>query len=189
MPATPSRALTLADYLALDDELRRHAELVDGVLVEVNPPFRLHQRMARNLLIALSTAAPSGYEVLQEWGWVTRPGNTAREPDLVVVPSDLVDANVAVLEEPPLLAVEILSPDSGIRDTVEKREEYAAAGLGLYLVVSPAPSPSLLLLRRAAGGRLREDQFVVGSTPLTLPSPFDPETSLVPAELADRPSR
>ena len=95
--------MTVEDYLALDAGLHRHAELVNGMLTEVNPPHGRHQLMAANLLVALRAVAAAGHSVLQEWGWVTRAGRSVREPDLMVVPSELVDA--AVLTQPPLLAV------------------------------------------------------------------------------------
>ena len=60
--------MTVEDYLALDAGLHRHAELVNGMLIEVNPPHGRHQLMAANLLVALRAAAPAGHSVLQEWG-------------------------------------------------------------------------------------------------------------------------
>ena len=161
---TPGRTMTLQEYLALDDERYRHAELVDGTLVEVNPPTLLHQRMARKLATALQQATPVGYEVLQEAGWATRPGSWVREPDLLVVPSELVDAAASLLEEAPLLVVEILSPDSGVRDLVEKREEYASAGLEHYLVASPAPA-SLTCFRRSRTASCARSATSRGRTP------------------------
>ncbi len=172
--------MTVEDYLALDSERYRRSELVDGMLVEVNPPHGRHQLMAANLLVALRAIAPAGHTVLQEWGWVTRAGHSVREPDLMVVPSQLVDA--PLLEAPPLLAVEVLSPDSGLRDLLDKREEYAAAGLERYLIAAPDAEPTLLYYERE-GGLLIERAYVVGDRRLSLPEPFDPLIPLVPVDL------
>lgn len=180
MTATPVTTMTVEDYLALDTERYRRAELVNGMLIEVNPPHGRHQLMAANLLVALRAAAPAGHSVLQEWGWVTHPGRSVREPDLMVVPSELVDA--PVLTQPPLLAVEVLSPDSGLRDLLDKRAEYAAAGLGRYLVAAPDTSPALLYYE-SQGGALVERAFVAGRNALTLPEPFNPAAALVPMDL------
>lgn len=180
MTVAAQRTMSVEEYLSLDHDEHRHTELVEGALVEMNAPHGRHQRMAARLLLALVAAAPAGHEVLLEWGWVTVPGRTVREPDLMVVRSDLVDA--AVLEEPPLLLVEVLSPDSGVRDLLDKREEYAGAGLERYLVASPGPAPTLVYYERA-GQRLVERAFVAGAEALALPEPFDPAVALVPAEL------
>ena len=181
MTTTPVRTMTFEEYLALpEDEELRHAEFVDGEVIVVNRPHGLHQRMQRKLLLALQEAAPAGHEVLTEWDWVTVGGSRVRDPELLVLSSELVDAPRLV--EPPLLAVEVLSPDSVVRDLVDKRDEYAAAGLEHYLVARPYDTPALWYFRRH-GNVLREQAYVLGATPLTLPEPFRPGVPLVPAEL------
>ena len=102
--------------------------------------------------------------------------------------AEFIDGEVIVLVdaprlvEAPLLAVEVLSPDSVIRDLVDERDEYAAAGLEHYLVARPYDTPALWYFRRD-GDVLREQAYVLGPTPLTLPEPFRPGVPLVPAEL------
>ena len=182
MTATPVRSMSFEDYLALpEDEEHRHAELVDGEVIVLNRPHGLHQRMQGNLYVALQRAAPPGFEPLIEWDWVTVPGSRVRDPDLLVLRSELVDA--PRLTEAPLLAVEVLSPDSVVRDLVDKREEYAAAGLEHYLVARPYDVPALWYFRRV-GDRLHERAYVLGEDALELPEPFRrPGTQLVPAAL------
>lgn len=92
-----------------------------------------------------------------------------RDPDLLVLRTELVDAPRLV--EAPLLAVEVLSPYSVIRDLVDKRDEYAAAGLEHYLVARPYDTPALWYFRRD-DDVLREQAYVLGHTPLTLPEPL-----------------
>ena len=122
---TAMTTMTVEDYLALDAERHRHAELVDGMLIEVTPPHGRHQ----------------------------------------------------------LMAVEVLSPDSGLRDLFDKREEYAAAGLERYLVAAPdAAAPALLYYERQ-GGVFVERAYVVGRNRLTLPEPFDPLAAFSPVDL------
>ena len=94
--------------------------------------------------------------------------------------SDLGDA--PRLTEPPLLAVEVLSPDSVVRDLVDKRDEYAAAGLEHYLVARPYDVPALWYFR-LTGDTLQEQAYVLGEQPLVLSEPFRPDVALVPAEL------
>ncbi|MDP9399311.1 MAG: Uma2 family endonuclease [Actinomycetota bacterium] len=108
MTLTPVRRMTFEEYLALpEDEELRHAEFVDGEVIVLNRPHGLHQRMQLQLAFALRRVAPVGYEVLTEWDWVTVAGSRVRDPELLVLRSELVDA--PRLTEPPLLAVEVLS--------------------------------------------------------------------------------
>ncbi|MDP9399308.1 MAG: Uma2 family endonuclease [Actinomycetota bacterium] len=180
MTLTPVRIMTFEEYLALpESEDLRHAEFVDGEVV-VNRPHALHLVMQGNLYVALREAAPEGFTALFEWDWVTRAGARVRGPDLLVLRRELVEG--ARLVEPPLLALEVLSPDSVIRDLVDKRDEYADAGLEHYLVARPYDTPALWHFRRD-GDVLREQAYVLGATPLTLPEPFRPGVPLVPAEL------
>ena len=65
---------------------------------------------------------------------------------------------------------------------MDKRDEYAAAGLEHYLVARPYDEPALWYFRRR-GGVLREGAYVLGDTPLTLPEPFRGEVALVPSAL------
>jgi Uma2 family endonuclease len=55
------------------------------------------------------------------------------------------------------LAVEFISPDSVHRDRVEKRRDYAAAGVREYLLIDPRPGHySFTLLRLDANGEYQE---------------------------------
>jgi Uma2 family endonuclease len=57
-----------------------------------------------------------------------------RVPDLVVLAAG---PQPEVLTEPPLLAVEILSPDDSYSDTQERAQDYLAMGIGTVWIIDP----------------------------------------------------
>ena len=60
--------------------------------------------------------------------------NRVRVPDLVVLTAG---PQPDVLTEPPLLVIEILSPDDSYSDTQERAEDYRAMGVGTVWIVDP----------------------------------------------------
>jgi Uma2 family endonuclease len=57
-----------------------------------------------------------------------------RIPDLVVVPAG---PQPDVLVEPPLLVIEILSPEDSYCDTQERAEDYLSMGVGTVWIIDP----------------------------------------------------
>ena len=57
------RALTVADLETMPDDGHRY-ELIDGALIVTPAPSPRHQRVSRNLLMALHAACPATLEVL-----------------------------------------------------------------------------------------------------------------------------
>jgi Uma2 family endonuclease len=57
-----------------------------------------------------------------------------RIPDLVVVPAG---PQPDVLVEPPLLVIEILSPEDSYSDTQERAEDYLSMGVGTVWIIDP----------------------------------------------------
>lgn len=104
------------------------------------------------------------------WDWVLweLPHLTVRQPDLVVVRSELAAHDR--LPEPPLLAVEVISPGSFERDAVTKRSEYARAGLDDYWIADPATGEVFMYQR--VGDELRLHDVVDASEPQTIAAPF-----------------
>ena len=169
--------VTYEQWLAME-ETTLPTEVVDGQIIMSPPPTTPHQRAIARLLLALSAAVPPGLEVLPEPGWLLRrePLNV-RQPDLTVVRSDTVGG--PTLEEPPVLAVEVLSPTSRERDLVTKRAVYATAGLPWYWLVD-VDIPQILVLRNT-GEVCVEHASAVGEQTLAVTEPFAVE--LTPASL------
>lgn len=179
-PSSDTRAPILAEPFASlaaylerfgdsSDELQY--EVVDGQPVVSSAPGGAHQRCVRALLLALVAGTPPGHEVMvAPWDWVLWefPHLTVRQPDLVVVRSELAARDR--ITEPPLLAVEVISPGSFERDAVTKRSEYARAGLNDYWIADPATSE--VFVYRRVGAELKLHEVVDASEPQTIAAPF-----------------
>lgn len=179
------RPLTVADLAQLPDDGNRY-ELVDGRL-DVSPrPAPRHLRAQSRLGYHLIDIAPDGFEVLPEPGiWLDAAGRHYRTPDLVVLRSADFTADVEV-KVPPVLAVEVLSPESVFRDTDIKRREYAAFGVGSYWIVNPDPVDPGILELRLDGGEYHEAAQVFGGAALVAEAPF-PVTIMPRALVTDGP--
>jgi len=124
--------IPLSDYLGTS--YRPDREYVDGEIRERNVGKWEHAR-----LIALLAAWFGNHE--SEWGVV---GSTAqrvqvsrgrvRVPDLVVLKSG---PQPEVLIEPPLLVIEILSPDDSYSDIQERAQDYREMGVGTVWIIDP----------------------------------------------------
>ncbi|HUA97956.1 MAG TPA: Uma2 family endonuclease [Terracidiphilus sp.] len=111
-----------------------------------------------------------------EWGIVGSTeqrvrvsGNRVRVPDLVVLKAG---PQPDVLTEPPLLIIEILSPDDSYSDTQERAQDYRAMGVGTVWIVDPTTRTG----RMCSGADwIESSRLRVEGTPLyvDLPGIFD----------------
>ncbi|MDO5627430.1 MAG: Uma2 family endonuclease [Mobilicoccus sp.] len=112
-------------------------ELIDGVPHMVPPESIRNLDVAMALRDQLLAQMPArAYRILPQAGVDLRSGSTPsmRVPDLVVAPR---------IGQPPLrfssaevlLVVEVLSPSTAHTDLVDKRADYAAAGVPAYLII------------------------------------------------------
>ncbi|SDJ91218.1 Endonuclease, Uma2 family (restriction endonuclease fold) [Nonomuraea maritima] len=114
-------------------DLPAHTELIDGSLVFVSPQRHFHQSVIFRLHAALDKLAPAGHEVIQEMSVKLGPQQRP-EPDLIVVgPQAVIGSEISFFEaEDVVLAVEVVSPDSAVRDRERKPVLYAQAGIPHY---------------------------------------------------------
>ncbi|MBI3182346.1 MAG: Uma2 family endonuclease [Myxococcales bacterium] len=123
------------DFVSLEEDDPR--ELIDGRLVEIDVPTKLHEWIVARLCTYLTTWAmqeragvvlPSGYKVkVSEQRGVM--------PDLQFFRRGRWIPDDALEEGAPDLAVEVISPSSGRYDHVEKLNWYAAIGTSEYWIV------------------------------------------------------
>jgi Uma2 family endonuclease len=157
-----------------DDGMRY--ELVDGVLLVTPTPWTIHQRALGELCFLLAPACPEHLEVLH--GVEFRPhSRLALVPDLVVFRSD--DIGTHWLEEPLLLAVEILSPATRTVDQVFKRKLYEKAGVASYWMFDP--DEARLTVLELEEGEYVERAIVRGDEVFEAEIPF--AMKVVPAAL------
>ncbi|MBU7582436.1 MAG: Uma2 family endonuclease [Nostoc sp. TH1S01] len=151
MAATPVIKLTFEEYLTYDDGTGFHYELVDGRLELINIPTIEHFLIAKFLeqLLDAEIKRLSLPELTFQQTGIRTGINKSRLTDLCVVKQeqarDLLKAS-AVFETPPLLIVEVVSPDSIKRDYRHKRSEYATVGVPEYWIVDPLEGKITVLL-------------------------------------------
>ncbi|BAZ52004.1 hypothetical protein NIES4103_46630 [Nostoc sp. NIES-4103] len=151
MVTIPVTRITFEEYLTYDDDNGFHYELVDGRLELMNPPTIQHFLITKFLEQILDTEIKrlgSPWLCFRETG--VRTGvNKSRLTDLSVVmleqARELINAS-AVFQSPPLLIVEVVSPESVKRDYRKKRSEYAALEVPEYWIVDPLQAKISVLL-------------------------------------------
>ncbi|MEH2292030.1 Uma2 family endonuclease [Nostoc sp.] len=151
MVSTPVTSITFEEYLTYDDGSDFHYELVDGKLELMNPPTIQHFLIVDFFDTALKAEikrCSSPWLCFRESG-VRTGRNKSRLTDLCVVTleqaRELLNAS-AVFQSPPLLIIEVVSPESVKRDYRHKRSEYAALEVPEYWIVDPLQGKVSVLL-------------------------------------------
>ncbi|MEV0621047.1 Uma2 family endonuclease [Nonomuraea sp. NPDC050404] len=111
-------------------DLPAHTELIDGSLVFVSPQRHFHHAIIFRLHVQLEDFMPPGHEVVTHMGVKLGPRQRP-EPDLIVVgPKAIIGQEVTYFDAADIvLAVEVVSPESEIRDRERKPTLYAQAGI------------------------------------------------------------
>jgi Uma2 family endonuclease len=143
--------LTFTEYLNYDNGTDNRYELIEGELQIMNPPTFRHLLIAQLIeqtLISEINRLKSNWFCLREGG--IRTGfNTSRIADIYVIKPEqlqnILDES-AIVKTPPLLVVEIVSPESVKRDYRYKRTEYAALRIPEYWIIDPLESQILVLI-------------------------------------------
>ncbi len=138
-PAELPENTTEAEYRALAEDVSRSVEIVHGHVIKCESAAPAHNRIARRLSFALESArSPSNRCLAIETAvdvvlWRS-PRFTMRRPDVVVYECRDDPARKPTAQET-VLVVEVASPGTAREDLLDKRAQYAAAGIALYLVV------------------------------------------------------
>lgn len=139
-PDLPGRKLSYEEFLQWCDEDTR-AEWVNGEIVMVSPASHRHQDLARFLTSVLSVfteARGLGVICPAPFQMKTGPELPGREPDLLFVANEHRERlKPHHLDGPADLVVEIVSPESRIRDRGEKFAEYEMGGVREYWLLDP----------------------------------------------------
>ena len=126
------------EYLDLTDSTNHLIEFTDGYIEVLPMPTDHHQAILAYLFeLFLAYLRPRGGKVLFSPLRVRIRPRKFREPDLVL----LLDAKDARRQnrywQGADLALEVVSADKPERDLVEKRGDYAEAGIPEYWIVNP----------------------------------------------------
>jgi Uma2 family endonuclease len=132
------------------------------------------------MMMVLHAVCPPDLEVLPAPFDFTPQTGFVLQPDVMVLDPERSERQRTHVA--PLLAVEVLSPGTRMKDRVLKRAVYAEHGVPSYWIIDPA-EPSLLALE-LAGDAYTVVTEVGGEEMAALKRPFP--VSVVPARLVDR---
>ncbi|WRH67233.1 MAG: Uma2 family endonuclease [Planktothrix sp. GU0601_MAG3] len=179
---TPPK-LSFKDYLNYDDGTDNRYELEDGELILMNPPTGRHALVIYNLnnaFVAEINRLSLSWICLQNIG-IRTSINRSRIPDLCIVTREQIQEKLdvsAVLESPAILAIEMVSPESKIRDYRYKRSEYSVVGIPEYWIIDPSEQ-KITILQLVEG--LYEEQSYQGNQRII--SLIFPELNLTPEQI------
>jgi Uma2 family endonuclease len=177
LPLPPPGGFT-ADDLDRIPDLPPHTELIDGSLVPVTPQKFFHMFAISFLEQELRKQAPRHLVTFREM--TIRIGKRQRpEPDLLVAGIESVqDPDQTWLPpEAVQLVVEVISPESELRDRQRKPQIYASAGIPHFWLVEQDGRDAVLFVHELAptGGYSRP---TVHRGKLDLSVPFEVSTDL-----------
>ncbi len=140
-----SQKMTLAKFLAYDDGTDKLYELENGELVDMPSESEINRRIAMFLSIYFSQLGIPAYRLTMKTEVAVSGSRVSvRIPDLLVLSEELAlemdgaSRSIVLMDmPPPLLVVEVVSPNQEKRDYRYKRTEYAARGIAEYWIVDP----------------------------------------------------
>lgn len=155
VPLLSPQNMTFEEYLDWAMGSEQRMELVDGEVEYMSPISLVHQEICMFLLTLMNMLAQArnlGQVLAQPF--VMKVGTrTAREPDILFVATAHLDRiKPTFLDGPGDLCIEIVSPESQIRDRQTKLLEYQRLGVPEYWVIDP-------ILQEALFYRLEDDQY------------------------------
>jgi Uma2 family endonuclease len=124
--------ISVTEYL--QTSYRPDREYVDGEVRERNVGKFEHARVQALLTMWFGSREKLWSVMVLTEQRVQVFTSRVRIPDVVVVPAG---PQPDVLVEPPLLVIEILSPEDSYSDTQERAEDYLAMGVGTVWIVDP----------------------------------------------------
>ncbi len=140
-----TKKMTYAEFLNFDDGTDYLYELENGELIQMASESEINRRI-RSFLFAYFLRmgiSPLRLSMASEVVVISRTVSV-RVPDLLIFSEELTEvmqgANRSLITldmPPPMLVVEVVSPDSEKRDYRYKRSEYAARAIPEYWIVDP----------------------------------------------------
>jgi Uma2 family endonuclease len=145
MTVASAKKMTFEEFLQFDDGTDTLYELENGELIVMPFESELNRRIATFLLIYFSKLGIPYYRLSMKTEIAVNSRMVGvRVPDLVVFSEELAMVMQGATRSlilmdmpPPLLVVEVVSPNQESRDYRYKRSEYAARGIAEYWIVDP----------------------------------------------------
>ncbi|MBD2497235.1 Uma2 family endonuclease [Nostoc sp. FACHB-280] len=179
-----SAKMTIEEFFNYDDGTDAIYEFEDGNLLLMTAESEINRRIAMFLLVCFVQLGIPAYRLSMKTEIVTT-GSRVRVPDLMVFSEELATAmegakRSTIMPEmpPPLLVVEVVSPNQSSRDYRYKRSEYGARGIAEYWIVDPI-AQKVTVLEWVEG--FYEEQVYVGDNAIA--SPVFPDLKLTAAQV------
>lgn len=177
LPLPPEGGFT-ADDLDRIPDLPPHTEMIDGSLVPVTPQRLFHTFVLSHLDRRLYAQTPEHLVICREV--TVKIGKRQRpEPDLILAQATAVSSPDQTWFPPHAveLAVEVVSPESELRDRERKPEIYARAGIPHFWLVEEDDGEVVVFVYEQApnGGWTRPTAH---RDRLKLSAPFDIDIDL-----------
>lgn len=145
MTFATAKKMTFEEFLNYDDGTDTLYELENGELIAMPSESDINQQIAVFLLIYFSQLGISSNRLRMKAEVAVNSRQVGvRVPDLVIFSEELATAmdgasrSLVLMDmPPPLLVVEVVSPNQANRDYRYKRSEYAARGIAEYWIVDP----------------------------------------------------
>lgn len=175
------RPFTVHDLEAAPDDGNRY-ELIDGMLLVSPAPSFRHQKVVIKLASRLDNVCPPDMHVLAA-PFAVRPSDTTElRPDVLVGrDEDFTEKDLPVAA---LLAVEVLSPSSVLKDLNLKKAAYQRMGVPNYWVIDPRKLSLTVFELDSKGFRYQQIAEVFGDKAFEATQPF--AVRIVPVELLGR---
>ena len=159
----PQGAWSEEEYFWLTDRSNHLIEFTDGAIEVLPTPTRKHQAISQMLFLALLAAVQrTGGRVFYAPLRLRVRAEKYREPDLLLLLDAADPRNGERFWTGADLAVEVVSPDKPERDLVQKRRDYAEAGVLEYWIVDPQ-SATISVLRLEGGTYVEHGVFARGT--------------------------
>jgi len=168
-----NQAVLLEDVVAVDvteeDYMRtyaeQHMEWVSGTVIKLSPSTAKHNQLVQYFVLVLKIYMdlnPIGKLFTETFVMRLEQQKSRREPDvLVVLNSSSSEIKDTHLEGPADICIEVVSPESGIRDRGEKFTEYQNGGVTEYWIVDPEHEDALFY-RLNEEGKYRRFELDMG---------------------------
>jgi Uma2 family endonuclease len=131
------------DWCNRPENINRRFELVRGKVIEVPPPTKVHGVVSGNVAYVLGhyiRQRGAGYITTNDAGTqVERDPDTVRGPDVAYFTDAdrFKDLHPKYGEHPPVLAVEVLSPNDRVNRVLQKIDDYLNNGVQLVWLIDP----------------------------------------------------
>jgi Uma2 family endonuclease len=145
MTVVAAKKMTFEEFLSYNDGTDTLYELENGELIPMPSESDINQRIAMFLVTCFLQLGIPSYQLRMKAEVAVHSRQVGvRVPDLVVYSEELAKIMQGATRSlilmdmpPPLLVVEVVSPNQENRDYRYKRSEYAARGIAEYWIVDP----------------------------------------------------